>query len=141
MCVLERGGGGGGGGCVETTAWFGVLHGRPCAVHYHTAVRVRSRQKKPDSPKLHSNPPPLPIRPSSAPAPSSRPQQRRPEQPSRTMKRSLQGLPTLCHLTRVRAIITLPLKKERLHAFLPRFLLTFVWCGGLLQHGEHFSKQ
>lgn len=34
------------------------------------------------------------------------------------------GLPALCHLTRVRTIITLVVKKER--AILPRFLLIFV---------------
>lgn len=34
----------------ETIAEFGAPHDRPCAVDYHTAVRMRSRQKQHDSP-------------------------------------------------------------------------------------------
>lgn len=54
----------------STIAVFGGPHCRPCAVDYHTAVRMRSRQKQHDSPTLPDStlPPPMRTTPSSTQA-------------------------------------------------------------------------
>lgn len=106
----------------STIAVFGGPHCRPCAVDYHTAVRMRSRQKQHDSPTLPD---------STLPPPCARP----PPQPKRreawlfagrTMGPDPGPAHSFCHPTRVRAIILSVVKKDGPRAVLPRFLLIFM---------------
>lgn len=79
-------------------------HSRPCAVDYHTAVHMRSKQKQHDS------------------APSS-PQHTHTR--THTQAHTDKLLPFLCHSTRVTTIILAGVKKERLWAILTNFLQLF----------------
>lgn len=78
-------------------------HSRPCAVDYHTAVHMRSKQKQHDSaphpPKTHTR--------------------------THTQAHTDKLLPFLCHSTRVTTIILASVKKEQLCAILTNFLQLF----------------
>lgn len=120
----------------ETIAVFEAPHGRPCAVDYHTAVRMRSRQKQHDSPTA-PNPKQTRATPlSNAPSPhallhaeklSKRGLKKKEGKGfgGVTHKAIWSGTHTLSHAS---GQLLLDVKKERLCTILPLFPLIFALC-------------